>query len=75
VKSYVIDRTFIEDGIRWIIDYKSVSLESNLADSELKIIAEQYHTQLEDYATLFADQATPIQKAILFLSLGKLVIL
>jgi ATP-dependent exoDNAse (exonuclease V) beta subunit len=75
VKSYVIDRTFIEDGIRWIIDYKSVSLESNLADSELNIIAEQYHTQLEDYATLFADQATPIQKAILFLSLGKLVIL
>lgn len=75
VKSYVIDRTFIEDGIRWIIDYKSVSLESNLTDSELKIIAEQYRTQLEDYAVLFADQATPIQKAILFLSLGKLVIL
>ena len=75
VKSYVIDRTFIEDGIRWIIDYKSLDLESNLTESELQSIAAQYRNQLEDYATLFAEERLPIKQAILFLSLGKLVIL
>ena len=47
ITSYVVDRTFIEqtgDGkkVRWIIDYKSVALESQLSDSALKTIAEQY---------------------------------
>jgi ATP-dependent exoDNAse (exonuclease V) beta subunit len=75
VKSYVIDRTFIEDGIRWIVDYKSVSLAPNLTDSELKTIAAQFQSQLDDYAMLFADQVMPVKKAILFLSLGRLIVL
>jgi ATP-dependent exoDNAse (exonuclease V) beta subunit len=75
VKSYVIDRTFIEDGTRWIVDYKSVSLDSSLTDSELKIISAQYRAQLEDYAALFADEATPVKMAILFLSLGRLIVI
>jgi ATP-dependent exoDNAse (exonuclease V) beta subunit len=75
VKSYVIDRTFVEDGIRWIIDYKSVSLAPNMTESELNEIAAQYRTQLENYAVLFAHETYPIKKAILFLSLGKLVII
>jgi ATP-dependent exoDNAse (exonuclease V) beta subunit len=75
VKGYVIDRTFIEDGVRWIIDYKSVSLESNLTDNEFKTVAEQYRPQLDDYAMLFSDQAVPVKKAIFFLSAGKLIII
>ncbi|MDP3210491.1 exodeoxyribonuclease V subunit beta [Methylotenera sp.] len=75
VKGYVIDRTFIEDGVRWIIDYKSLSLESNLTDNEFKTVAEQYRPQLDDYAMLFSDQAVPVKKAIFFLSAGKLIII
>lgn len=75
IKSYVIDRTFIEDGVRWIIDYKSVALEKNLADSELSAIAQQYKPQLDNYAMLFADEMLPIKKAIFFLSLGRLCML
>jgi len=75
VKSYVIDRTFVEDGIRWIIDYKSVSLVHDVTDGELSVVAAQYKTQLENYAMLFAHETKPIKKAILFLSIGKLVII
>ncbi len=75
VKSYVIDRTFVEDGIRWIIDYKSVSLAHDVTDGELSVVAAQYKTQLENYAMLFAHETKPIKKAILFLSIGKLVII
>jgi len=75
VKSYVIDRTFVEDGIRWIIDYKSVLLMPDMAESELKAVAAQYKAQLENYAMLFAHETYPIKKAILFLSIGKLVMI
>ncbi len=75
VKSYVIDRTFVEDGIRWIIDYKSVSLAHDVTDGELSVVAAQYKTQLENYSMLFAHETKPIKKAILFLSIGKLVII
>lgn len=74
VKSYVIDRTFIEDGIRWIIDYKSVSLAPDATEAELDAASALYLTQLENYAMLFAHEALPIKKAILFLSIGKLVV-
>ena len=70
---FVIDRTFIEDNIRWIIDYKSVSLEVNSID--LQVHAAFHNTQLAGYATLFAHEKLPIKKAIFYLSLGKLVTL
>jgi len=75
VKSYVIDRTFVEDCIRWIIDYKSVILMPDMAESELNAVAAQYKAQLENYAMLFAHETYPIKKAILFLSIGKLVMI
>jgi ATP-dependent exoDNAse (exonuclease V) beta subunit len=71
----IIDRTFIEDGIRWIIDYKSIALAANTSESNLKAIAAQYQKQLNDYAALFKSQGLPIQKAIFFVSIGKLLCL
>ncbi|PKO47499.1 MAG: DNA helicase [Betaproteobacteria bacterium HGW-Betaproteobacteria-22] len=75
VMSYVIDRTFIEDGVRWIVDYKSVALENHLTDDELKVIAQQYQSQLDNYAMLFADEGIPVKQAIYFLRLGRLITL
>ncbi len=73
IQKKVIDRTFVEDGTRWIIDYKSVDLDTGLAASALQAVAEQYREQLEAYAQLFAYEGLSVQKAVLFLSVGKLV--
>ncbi|HEY0268199.1 MAG TPA: 3'-5' exonuclease, partial [Methyloradius sp.] len=71
----IIDRTFIDDGTRWIIDYKSALLNADTTQQAMNQFAEQYRSQLEAYAALFADEGLPIKKAILFLSIGKLAIL
>ncbi len=73
VKNYVIDRTFIEQGERWVIDYKTAALESGLSVAELQLAAEQHRPQLSNYAALFADENLPIRLAVLFLSTGQLV--
>lgn len=73
VNKKIVDRTFIEKGLRWIIDYKSVELAPNINDTALNAMAEQYRMQLETYANLFKSENLPIQKAIFFISLGKLV--
>jgi ATP-dependent exoDNAse (exonuclease V) beta subunit len=75
VTKKVIDRTFIEDGTRWVIDYKTTALASNTDAPTLRGVTEQYQEQLEGYAQLFANETLPIQKAILFVSLGKLCLL
>jgi ATP-dependent helicase/nuclease subunit A len=66
----VIDRTFIADGVRWIIDYKSMPVSSQ---QDLNALAAQFKLQLAAYAQLFQQQSLPIKTAILFLSAGKLV--
>ncbi|MEX2962250.1 UvrD-helicase domain-containing protein [Microbulbifer sp. TYP-18] len=49
----IIDRTFIDDGIRWIVDYKTA--EPPAGESEEQFLAaqlEKYRTQLEGYRRL-----------------------
>lgn len=72
-KNYVIDRTFIEDGIRWIIDYKSINIGQNSDENMLLSIVQQYKAQLQGYATLFQHENLPIKCAVLLLSIGKLI--
>jgi ATP-dependent exoDNAse (exonuclease V) beta subunit len=74
--SYVIDRTFIDDqGVRWIIDYKSSTLPSKL--SIVAFIEEQsnlYRPQLENYLDLFSQiDQRPIKLALFFTNIPKLV--
>ena len=50
--SVVIDRTFIdEEGIRWIVDYKSSSHEGADLEGFLSSEQERYRPQLERYAS------------------------
>jgi ATP-dependent helicase/nuclease subunit A len=70
VRNHVIDRTFIEDGIRWIIDYKLTDLGEQ---PDFNATAQLHINQLERYAGLFKAKGLPIRKAVLFLSLGELV--
>jgi ATP-dependent helicase/nuclease subunit A len=74
VSKKVIDRTFVEDNIRWIIDYKTVEISSNTTKDALKALAVQYQSQLDAYEKLFVHEGLPIKKAIFFVSIGKLLI-
>jgi ATP-dependent exoDNAse (exonuclease V) beta subunit len=69
VVNHVIDRVFVADGCRWIIDYKTV----RVPEAELRQRAESYRAQLERYAGLFADQPLPLRLAIFFPVQGCLV--
>jgi ATP-dependent exoDNAse (exonuclease V) beta subunit len=65
----VVDRCFVENGVRWIIDYKTVDLGA--ADNErLKAHAARYQAQLESYAELFADEGLPRRLAVFYVAHG-----
>ncbi|MGQ2964360.1 UvrD-helicase domain-containing protein [Methylophilus sp.] len=68
----VIDRTFVADGVRWIIDYKSMPVSPQ---QDLQLVAAQFRPQLAAYAQLFRQAGLPVKTAILFLSAGKLITL
>ena len=69
----VVDRTFIEEGCRWIIDYKTVRCDAADPAAFLTARAEEYRPQLERYAGLFAAEGRPLRLAILFVEQGRLV--
>lgn len=53
-KKVIIDRSFVdEDGIRWIIDYKTGSHEGTDTESFLDNEVLRYRQQLEHYASMF----------------------
>ena len=63
-----IDLTFIEEDVRWIIDYKLTATHENIT-----IAANQHKPQLARYASLFSDENRPIKTAVFFLSSGQLI--
>ncbi len=75
VREHIIDRTFIADGARWIVDYKSSDTETG--EIETAFIAremETYKAQLLRYQKLLATAETmPIKTALYLVSIGKLV--
>ena len=60
--NHIIDRVFVADACRWLIDYKTV----RLPEAELPARAESYRPQLERYASLFADDHLPLRLAVFF---------
>lgn len=73
ISTHVVDRTFVENDERWIIDYKSARLGEQVDNAEFREAAEQYRDQLERYAALFAAEGLPLRKAVFFLAHGRLV--
>ena len=70
VSTHIVDRSFVEDGQRWIIDYKTARLAD---DAALPAHAERHRAQLERYARLFANEGLPLRLAIFYAAHGKLV--
>ena len=73
VKNYIVDRTFIDNGVRWIIDYKTSELPVDASIEVMQAAAEPHRKQLETYAALFATEGFPVKCAIFFMHIGKLV--
>ncbi len=71
VRQHVIDRVFIAEGVRWIVDYKTV----RAAPADLPTLAESFRPQLARYAQLFAADPRPLHLAIYFPLQGRLVVL
>ncbi len=51
-RQYIIDRTFVEDGTRWIIDYKTGDHQGGDLDGFLDNEQQRYRDQLENYARI-----------------------
>lgn len=68
-----IDRTFVdENGVRWIIDYKTSSHEGAGAENFLEEEKERYREQLERYARLMGQrEQRPIRLGLYFPLLGE----
>jgi ATP-dependent exoDNAse (exonuclease V) beta subunit len=74
ITHHVIDRTFIdEQGVRWIIDYKTSVFEGGGEEklSETDFIQQQvkaYQSQLQRYGELFSQMETRSQQRVLYFS-------
>ncbi len=66
----VIDRTFVDEGVRWIIDYKTGSHKGEGKDREIFLDNEikRYKHQLDRYETVLKKygEQRPIKKALYF---------
>ena len=66
----VIDRSFVEDGVRWIIDYKTAELGPGADATRLAAHAERYRAQLETYAGFFTGEGLPVRLAVFYVAHG-----
>ncbi|MDP2823197.1 MAG: DNA helicase, partial [Sulfuritalea sp.] len=66
----VVDRSFVEDGVRWIIDYKTADLGAGADAVRLTTHAARYRPQLEAYAELFAAEGLPQRLAVFYVAHG-----
>ena len=72
-RNMVLDRTFIEDGIRWIIDYKTSSHTGGDLEGFLENEACRYREQLQRYKDAMAiTESLPIKTALYFPLLDRL---
>jgi ATP-dependent exoDNAse (exonuclease V) beta subunit len=63
----VLDRTFVDDGVRWIIDYKTSSHGGGNLEGFLNNEADRYRDQLQRYRQAVAmNESLPISTALYF---------
>jgi ATP-dependent exoDNAse (exonuclease V) beta subunit len=73
-RNLVLDRTFIDNGTRWIIDYKTSSHGGGDLEGFLQNEAERYREQLQQYRKAVAiNESRPIRTALYFPLLDRFV--
>ncbi|MEE4246605.1 MAG: 3'-5' exonuclease, partial [Kangiellaceae bacterium] len=72
--THIIDRTFIDQDVRWIIDYKSSQPDPSEPTGQfIEQQVEIYQPQLKRYAELFESEGLQIRAALYFTAIPKLV--
>ena len=71
--THIVDRSFVDGGERWIIDYKTAAIPQSDSGMPLQRHAERYRSQLERYGRLFVDEGVPQRLAIFYAAYGRLV--
>ena len=67
IRRFVLDRTFVEGGVRWIIDYKTSIHEGSGRDAFLDNEQTRYREQMEGYARVMrALDPRPIRLGLYF---------
>ena len=67
VRRFVLDRTFVDDGVRWIIDYKTSTHEGSGRDAFLDNEQTRYREQMEGYARVMRSlDSRPIRLGLYF---------
>ncbi len=76
VQQHVIDRTFLHQGVRWIVDYKTGALPAGpeTDDATLRALLAPHLPQLQRYRRLWPAHE-PVRLAILVTRWGRLVTL
>ena len=74
-RNLVLDRTFVEDGVRWIIDYKTSSHSGGDLEGFLENEADRYREQLQAYRDAMAlVDRRPIKTALYYPLLDRFVV-
>lgn len=67
VAHFAVDRTFVEDSVRWVIDFKTVEYDRPDVDAFIEGERRAYEEQLERYADLLAAlDSRPIRAGLYF---------
>ena len=69
--NHIVDRTFIENGERWVIDYKTGQHSGTDVEAYLAAKRDEYSEQLERYASLFKHEGLKVRKALYFVDLNR----
>jgi hypothetical protein len=76
VRHYSVDLCFVEQGTRWIVDFKTGTHEGGNVEAFLDNERERYRAQLETYGTLIsaidagAGRPLPMRLALYFPLMG-----
>ena len=75
-RNLVLDRTFVDNGTRWIIDYKTSSHSGGDLEGFLENEIQRYREQLQGYSRAIALAETrPIKTALYFPLLDRLCVI
>ncbi len=61
-----VDRTFIDDGVRWIIDFKTSEHQGGKLEEFLDEQQRRYRDQMERYAGILAQLGNPVRLGLYF---------
>lgn len=74
VRHSIIDRSFVADGVRWVVDYKTGGHEGGDTEGFLASEKERYQEQLQRYGDIYAAlESRPIKLALYLPMLKRMV--